>query len=261
MIIRRCLTLANYYVAKSYQEWEKLGDAYESNGRMYFKVQNPKGGTKEVRAYTETEYKRLYKEAPAATSGPQITISSTGPRVKEVLGFQEGYIYIFKGELDAAAYWFEKTKECRFHCQIGWYIISTDSVPFDIPSCIESVQLPWEKIGNDDGTLLHKGTIESVLNELRCGSHPSQYQGTIGERLTLKLYLRKTDVKTSYQYGPQYTYTFEDENSNMFSWKTGVSKDWSIGDEIHCKAGVKSHDTVRGIRQTALTRLIQDKEK
>lgn len=254
--------MANYYVAKSYQEMDKLTEAYESNGKMYIKIRTPKGAEKEVRAYTETEYKRLYKELPCGLDAtPSVQIKApTGPIVKDVLGFQEGYIWIFKGDLGNAEYWFEQTPECRFHCQIGWYIVSTDSVPFDIPSCIESVQLPWEKVGNTDGTLLPKGIIEAVINELRYGGHPSQFQGEIGSRLTLKLYLRQTETKPGNQYGPQYIYTFEDENSNIFSWTTGVNKDWSIGDEINCKAGVKSHDTVRGIRITVLTRLMEAKK-
>ena len=172
--------MANYYVAKSYQEWEKLTDVYESNGRMYIKLKNPKGAEKEVRAYTETEYKRLYKEAPMPKDAtPSVQVKTpTGPVVKNILGFQEGYVWIFKGDLENAEYWFEKTPECRFHVMFGWYIVSTDSIPFDIPSCIESVQLPWEKVGNTDGTLLPKGIIEAVLNEIRYGGHPSLWFNT-----------------------------------------------------------------------------------
>ena len=230
---------------------------------MYIKLKNPKGTEKEVRAYTETEYRRLYKETSLAKDAiPSVQIKApTGPIVKNVLGFQEGYIWIFKGDLERAEYWFEQTPECRYHVTFGWYVISTESIPFNIPSCIESVQLPWEKVGNTDGTLLPKGIIEAVLNEIRYGGHPSQFQGTIGDRLTLTLYLKQIETLPPTQYGSQTIYTFEDKDANIFVWKTGVSKDWSIGDEIHCKAGVKSHDTVRGIRQTALTRLIQDKEK
>jgi hypothetical protein len=254
--------MPNYYVAKSYQEWEKLTDAYEKDNRMYIKLRNPKGAEKEVRAYSETEYRRLYKESPLPTdASPSVKVKvPAGPVVKNVLGFQEGYIWIFKGDLERAEYWFEQTPECRYHVTFGWYIVSTDSVPFDIPSCIESVQLPWEKVGNTDGTLLPKGIIEAVINEIRFGGHPSQFQGTIGSRLTLALYLKQVETLPPTQYGAQTIYTFEDKDANIFIWKTGVSKDWSIGDEIHCKAGVKSHDTVRGIRQTALTRLIEEKK-
>ena len=255
--------MPNYYVAKSYQEWEKLTDAYESNGKMYIKLKNPKGAEKEVRAYSETEYRRLYKESPGGFAAqPSVQIKApTGPVVKNILGFQEGYIWIFKGDLANAEYWFEKTSVCRYHVAFGWYVVSTDAIPFDMPSCIDTVKLPWEKIGNADGTLLPKGIIEAVINELRYGGHPSQFQGKIGERLALKLYLRQLETKPGNQYGPQYIYTFEDENSNTFSWTTGVNKDWVVGDEVNCKAGVKSHDTVRGVRITVLTRLMEERKK
>ena len=255
--------MPNYYVAKSYQEWDKIGDVYESNGRMYLKVKNPKGTEKEVRAYSETEYRRLYKEAPCGLAAqPSVVVKApTGPVVKNILGFQNGYIYIFKGDLERAEYWFEQTGECRYHVTFGWYITSTESIPFDIPSCIESVQLPWEKVGNTDGTLLPKGIIEAVLNEIRYGGHPSQFQGTVGERINLTLYLKQVETLPPTQYGAQTIYTFEDKDANIFVWKTGVNKNWSISDEIHCKAGVKSHDTVRGIRQTTLTRLNEERKR
>ena len=254
--------MAEYYVAKSYQEWDKIGDVYESNGRMYLKVKNPKGTEKEVRAYSETEYRRLYKEAPCGNGAqPSVIVKPTGHVVKNILGFQEGYIWIFKGDLENAEYWFEKTPECFYHVIWGWYIVSTKTIPFDIPSCIESVQLPWEKVGNTDGTLLPRGIVEAAANDLRYETTPSQHQGKIGERLTLELYYLSNKIHTNNQYGPQYEYRFQDENSNIFIWTTGVAKTWEVGDLIKCKAGVKSHDTVRGIRITNLTRLMEEKKK
>lgn len=255
--------MAEYYVAKSYQELEKLTDVYESNGRMYIKIKTAKGTEKEVRAYSETEYRRLYREDPPCGNGasPSVQVKTSGPVVKNILGFQEGYIYIFKGDLEAAEYWFSKTPECRYHNTFGWYIVSTESIPFDIPSCIQSVQLPWEKVGNADGTLLPKGIIEAAVNDLRYETTPSQFVGAIGERLTLELYYLSNKIHTGNQYGPQYEYRFQDADANVFVWTTGVAKTWEVGDLIKCKAGVKSHDTIHGHRITVLTRLMEQKEK
>ena len=255
--------MPNYYVAKSYQEWEKLTDAYEKDSRMYIKLRNPKGAEKEVRAYSETEYRRLYKEAPCGLAAqPSVKVKApAGPVVKNILGFQEGYIWIFKGDLENAEYWFSKTSECRFHVVFGWYVASTDDIPFDIPSCIESVKLPWEKVGNADGTLLPKSIIEAAVNDLRYETVPSQFQGAIGERLTLELYYLSNKITSNGQYGPQYEYRFQDKNENLFTWNTGVAKTWEVGDLIKCKAGVKSHDTVHGHRITNLTRLMEERKK
>ena len=253
--------MAEDYVAKSYQEWEKLTEPYEKDGRMYMKLLTPKGVEKEVRAYSETEYSRLYREKPCG-NGAQPTAMTTvaGPVVKNVLGFKEGYIWIFRGDLENAAYWFEKTLACRFHVVFGWYIASTDEIPFDIPSCITAVQLPWEKVGNTDGTLLPKATIEAALNDLRNEGSTSQFQGAIGERLTLELYFLSCKAKFTNQFGPQYEYRFQDNTGNYYIWNSGVGKEWAVGDIVNCKASVKSHDVIHGHRTTNLTRLMEGKK-
>ena len=249
--------MANYYVAKSYQEWEKLTDAYESNGKMYIKLKNPKGAEKEVRAYTETEYKRLYKEAPMLKDAtPSVQIKApTGPVVKDVLGFQEGYIWVFKGDLANAEYWFEKTPECRFHCQIGWYIISTDSVPFDIPSCVQSVQLPWELVGNEDGTLKRKEDIENALCLIRMDEQSkSTFQGQIGQRLEVSVYVDKVVDLAANQYGSiNHLHTFIDDKENIYIWNT-ASRRLNEGDSLRIRGTVKEHKSYQGVQQTIFTR-------
>ena len=250
-----------YYVAKSYQGWEQLTEPYEINKKMYVKVRKPSGGEpKQVRAYTEHEYNKLYEKTCASPVQQATETRPSAPVVKNILGFQEGYIWIFKGDLDRADYWFERTPECRYHVDFGWYIVSTDSVPFDIPSCIESVQLPWEKVGNNDGTLLPKGIIQSTIDELRFGNVPSQFQGSIGDRLDLVVYLRNIIELPENQYGTSRIYCLEDKDSNRYSWTTQVLKTWELGDEIKSRATVKAHDTVKGVRTTILTRLTEVKK-
>ena len=258
----------DYYVAKSYQEWKREGGPYEANGKMYITVRKPTGATKQVRAYTETEYFKMYPDLRKGHCGSPVLPNGisgetqNGPVVKNILGFQDGYIWIFKGDLENAEYWFEKTPECRFHVTIGWYIVSTDAVPFDIPSCIESVQLPWKKVGRPDGTLLPKGIVESAVNEIRFGNQPSQYQGNIGDRLDLTLYLRRVIDLGENQFGStSRIYCFEDKDSNCYSWTTGVVKDWLVNDELNLRGTVKNHDLVKGVRFTLLTRVMEVKKK
>lgn len=239
-----------YYVAKSYQEWVRETEPYKVNNKMYIKVRKPGGDVRQVRAYTETEYTKMYG-ATETKEKPQ------GHVVKNILGFQEGYIWIFKGDLAGADYWFERTPECRFHTVFGWYIVSTDAIPFDIPSCIESVKLPWEKVGNTDGTLLPSSIITAAVDELRFGGHPSQFQGNVGERLTLNLWLTRTVNLGATQYGNKYLYILQDENSNEFTWNTGVKKEWEPGDALKVKGTIKAHNTYQGVRQTELTRVME----
>lgn len=250
-----------WYVAKSYQDWTRECEPFEANGKMYITVRKPTGATKNVRAYTETEYRKMYGAAAPSTQNGTTEPRADGPVVKNILGFQEGYIWIFKGDLENAEYWFQRTPECRFHVIWGWYVVSTESIPFDIPSCIESVQLPWEKVGNTDGTLLPSSIVEAAVNEIRYGGHPSQYQGTIGERMELKLWITRIIDLGETQFGSKTLYLFEDENANVYTWNTGVTKQWHAGDEVHVRGTVKSHDSYQGIRQTQLTRVQEIKKK
>ena len=249
--------MAEYYVAKSYQELVKLTDVYESNGRMYIKIKTVKGTEKEVRAYSETEYRRLYRESPSCGNGasPSVVVKTSGPAVKNVLGFQEGYIYIFKGDLEAAEYWFSKTPECRFHCQIGWYIVSTESVPFDIPSCIQSVQLPWELVGNEDGTLKRKEDIENALCLIRMDKQSkSTFQGQIGQRLEVSVYVDKVVDLAANQYGSiNHLHTFIDDKENIYIWNT-ASRRLNEGDSLRIRGTVKEHKNYQGVQQTIFTR-------
>lgn len=250
-----------WYVAKSYQDWKRECEPFQANGKMYITVRKPTGATKNVRAYTEAEYRKMYPAAAPSMQNGMTEPSAGGPVVKNVLGFQDGYIWIFKGDLENAEYWFQRTPECRFHVIWGWYIVSTESIPFDIPSCIESIQLPWEKVGNANGTLLPTSIIEATVNELRYGGHPSQYQGTIGERLELNLWVSRIIDLGETQYGSKTLYIFEDEFANQFTWNTGVTKNWHIGDEVHVRSTVKTHESYQGIRQTGLTRVQEVKSK
>ena len=67
-------------VAKSYADWESIGTAYEKNKKQYIQVINPKtGAAKEVRVYTEAEYKRMY---------PDVKIDKQVWNQRKILGFK-----------------------------------------------------------------------------------------------------------------------------------------------------------------------------
>lgn len=248
--------MAEYYVAKSYQELEKLTDAYESNGRMYIKIKTAKGTEKEVRAYSATEYRRLYREAPCGNGAqPSVKIKTSGSVVKNILGFQEGYIYIFKGDLEAAEYWFEKTPAARYHCIFGWYIISTDTIPEDIPSCIQPVKLLWDAVGNEDGTLKRKDEIESVLVAIRLDTtNCSVFQGSVGDRIEVSVKVARVVDLPANQYGSvSYLHTFIDESDNVYVWNT-ASKRLQENALLRIRGTVKEHKVYQGVKQTIFTR-------
>ena len=79
-------------VAKSFQSMKQLGEPFCEKGKMYVNVQNEKTGTiRKVRWYTDAEYAKMYGEKvdkPASEFKCQ----------KQILGFENGYITIFKGD-------------------------------------------------------------------------------------------------------------------------------------------------------------------
>lgn len=245
-----------YYVAKTYTDWPRETEPYEIGGRMYVKVRSPKGAIKQVRAYTEHEYQKMYPaQAPVIPSvEPPLTL-----KVKNILGFQKGYIWIFKGDLESAEYWFSATPECRYHVFWGWYIVSTDEIPSNIPSSITPVQLPWEKVGKSDGTLLNKTAVIQVIEELIFEKHPSTFQGTVGERIERSVKFVNLVELGETQFGTNRLFLFEDEKENQYSWITGTNKTWSIGDSLKIRGTVKEHETYKGIKRTALTRVMEVK--
>lgn len=96
-------------VAKSYQSMTILGEPFaKANNKIYIKVKNEKTGTvREVRWYNEKEYARMYPG--------EVATDSSRFNQKNILGFQEGYITIFKGDIEKYEYWFERSiaRFCR----------------------------------------------------------------------------------------------------------------------------------------------------
>lgn len=85
---------------------------------------------------------------------------------------------------------------------------------------------------------------------------PSEYIGTIGERLTVEVTLTKSfSFESNYGYYPTTTYihNFIDDHGNVFIWKTTSSEPRE--DEIIRLTGtVKEHSEYREVKQTVLTR-------
>lgn len=80
-------------VAKLYQNLEIVSkEPFWSEGKKYVEVKTSKGAIKVVRWYSDYEYAKLYKEEPDHSKDPFYRTQ------KSVLGFDKGYITIFKGD-------------------------------------------------------------------------------------------------------------------------------------------------------------------
>ncbi len=232
-------------VAKSFQALKQLGEPFLENQKMYVNVQNEKTGTiRKVRWYTEAEYAKMYGEKvdkPAKEFKNQ----------KQVLGFEHGYVTIFKGDTYANLEWFQKSiaRYCKWW---GWYVVSTETVPFDLPVGLEPVQLPWELVGEEEGYLKSDEIVRAAVNSILYDKGNSTFQGIVGARLDLELEVIAAHKKDGY-YGEQTIHYMVDKCGNQYLWAT-TSKSWEVGDKRHIKGTVKDHKVIKNVDTTVLTR-------
>ena len=127
-------------VSKSFENFEFLTEPFQENDKFYIKVRNPKTGTiRKVRWYIDIMANQ-----------------------DKALGFQKGYITIFKGENED---WFEKSiaRYARFW---GWYIPSTEEIPKDLPDDLIPITLNWDLVGIGD-RLKPEKEVEKIIKELK----------------------------------------------------------------------------------------------
>ena len=150
------------YVAKSYKDLEKIGEPYIKSNRSYIKVRTKTGGEKEVRVYTEAEYRKMY---------PEEEVKTTGYVVKDILGFgPTNSVWLARGNEE----WLKRSP-CRFHTSFGWYYASHfGTIGEPLPDEIEMTVLCWDKVGNVDGTLKPKEEVVKVVK--KCWELSSQSQ-------------------------------------------------------------------------------------
>ena len=239
-------------VAKSFQNLEIVEGPFTSNGRQYVKVKSPRGNIRAIRWYTEAEYNRLFPSSPAEAAA--IPKKSQ----KDSLGFSKGYITIFKGDTYPYREWF-RASIARYARWWGWYIISTDEVPKDLPADLEPIKLPWEVVGSEDGKLFeNEQNIKKAVEALIYEESNSEFIGKIGERLELYLTVERV-IELSNGYGNSIMHLMRDDDGNLYVWTT-ASKSWEVGSEHHIRGTVKDHRTYRNEKQTVLSRCLEIKE-
>ena len=241
-------------VAKSFQSFEIVSEQpYIVSGRKYVMVKNPKTGVeRQVRWYTDKEYAAMYPD-----KAPVVQAQDTFYKPqKEVLGFTKGYITIFKGDTYAQIDWF-RASIARYARWWGWYIISTEEIPADLPAGIEAIRLPWELVGQDNGQLLPESIIQKAVEAIIYDEGVSEYVGSVGERLDLEVTVIRA-IEIENDYGHSTMHIMEDVNENQYVWTT-ASKSWSEGSFKHIRGTVKDHRAYKNTKQTVLTRCMEVK--
>ena len=230
-------------VAKSYQDLKQISEPFAEGNKMYVLVD--KGGTsKKVRWYSVDEYNRMYPDTPA----PRKKIRST----KFILGFEQGYITIFKGNTDPFDDWFREHKAV-YRTFWGWAFETGTEIPEKIPAGLEPIQLSWELVADvDRDELKPQHEIDIVLDSLRYDESPSEFQGKIGDRITIDVVVKQAIQMDGY-YSPTTFHVFEDKEGNQYTWNTSA-KNLPVGNNYTIKGSVKNFCTYHNIKQTVLTR-------
>jgi hypothetical protein len=234
-------------VAKSYQQLPIISEApftQGGKGRMFVTVQLKDGRTKNVRWYSEAEYRKLY--------GIAATQMKRTKTQKEVLGFTEGYITIYKGATFQDKDFFSEEPNCRYHKLWKWYTVSTEDLPVDIPEHITPVKLPWEMVGSPEGNLYDDTTVETAVSPLLYEADVSSFQGEVGERIEREVTITRV-IETASNYGIANMHVMRDNEHNCYIWFT-TAKSLLPNRKYIIKGTVKAHKSFRMTQQTILTR-------
>lgn len=243
-------------VAKSYQKMKQLGVPFNENGKAYVWVQGDTGPRRKVRWYTDSEYAKMYPEENKMSD----TTSKYYRPQKYTLGFDKGYITIFRGITEEHEEWFRQSI-CRFAVPWGWYVVSTQEVPADLPSGVKPVRLDWEPMGREDEWLKEESVVKAHVRQTLLKAiaevSTSKRQGNIGDRIDRSLkVIGKIESET--KYGKTFVYDMRDLDGNYYKWKTSA-KDWVVGSDHTIRGTIKEYEEVNGEEATVLTRCIENK--
>ena len=232
-------------VAPSFTNLEQLSEPFEENGKKYILVKTKSGNSRKVRWYEKEPPKSKSSEA-------EILNRLRTHNLKKALGFTNGYITIFKGDIDSLIDWFQEEPKCRYHNFWGWYIVSTDELP-QIPAGLEPIQLKWEDVAfADEEQLRPESEIREYIDSLVYDPSPSRWQGNIGDRITRYLTVTKVIPIEGY-YGNSTMHIFSDPEENEYTWTTAARK-LELGETYEVVGSIKALQKYKGKEQTVLTR-------
>ena len=234
-------------VAKSYQNLEQVCEPYKVNGKEYVKVRLNNGNIKQVRSYSESEYRKY---------NPEVKIIQKAKSQRDVFGFGEaGYVWIFKGDTYAALDWF-RWAPTRYAEFLGWYLPSDIEMPQPIPVGIEPIKLMWDNVKDpeDENYLMDKKLIKKYVETLIYDSGTSKWMGEIGDKLTVNVKCKKIAHFVS-AYGESTLFSFVDEDGNNYTWTTSTSPNIQEGLSYNITGKIKKLDVYKNQKVTILTRV------
>ena len=171
---------------------------------------------------------------------------------KDVLGFENGFVTIFKGDTYQHLDWF-RLSVARYNKLWGWYITSADEIPEDIPADLTPIRLQWEEITDDLGVLKTEKEIMAYIDTILYPNPVGEFVGSLGERIEVYLTVAKAIHLDDDYGGGKVMHIFLDDLNNTYIWTT-AAKSLAEGQTYKIRGTVKDHSIYKGVRQTILTR-------
>lgn len=239
-------------VAKTYENLPQVGDEYTINGKTYVKVRLKSGDLKQVRSYSEKEYRKYYPE----TKTQKILKTQ-----RDVFGFgEQGYIWLFKGETYENIDWF-RWAPTRYAETLGWYLPSDIDMPDPLPANITPIKLFWDQVKNknDETKMVEKDELKKITDSLIYDKGDSKWIGEVGDKLILDVICQKV-VTFQSAYGTSTIYNFMDIDKNLYSWTTSTTPNIQEGNYYNISGKVKDHEIYRNKNITIIQRVKVNKE-
>lgn len=144
-------------VAPSFQSYKQITETpFPKNGKLYVTVEHPNTKNhRDVRWYSDIEYAKVYGKKPAATANYG--------GLKHARGFDNGPILIIRRNRPEDEEWLCQSI-ARYAVGIGWYIVSTDSLPKDAPNHFKYLLLSWDEF-RDGEDMKKPEELTKILNE------------------------------------------------------------------------------------------------
>lgn len=143
--------------APSFQEMPIVKEPFYDNGKMYVEVKNLKTSKiRKVRWYSATEYARAYGNKFKAEDAPD--------RIKNIRGFSDGPVLVCRGNEKENDAWLRKSN-ARYAIGMGWYFVSTEKIPDDLPKDLKLIAISWDEVKEDEKTLKSPNKIAKIIDE------------------------------------------------------------------------------------------------
>ncbi len=148
-------------VAPSFKDFTRLSEPFIKGAKFYVRVKNPKtGNEREVRWYSDTEYAKAYGNKLLGDE-----VDKSFPMLKHARGFDNGPILVIRGHRAEDEAWL-KASNARYAVGIGWYIVSTETLPEDAPKHFKYLLLGWDEFRNGDDYHMKKpAELAAILDK------------------------------------------------------------------------------------------------